>query len=149
MPERRFTASTLIRRDERAVFDWVADHRNVPRVLRGVSRWDPLGPSARGVGARFDAELHLLGVPLANVLVLDTWDEPRAIGWHSESGVIGQRSEWRFEGRPGGTEVTLTITYLPPGGAAGGLVAQQVDGLVRQRLETALSSMKEVLEATT
>jgi uncharacterized membrane protein len=146
MSERRFDASTLIRRDPGAVFEWVADYRNVPQVLRGVNRWEPLGVVTRGVGARFDAELTLLGIPLANELVLDTWDEPRAIAWHSESGVIAQRGEWRFERRPDGTEVTLTIAYRPPGGTAGGLVAQRVDGLVRQRLQAALSSMKKILE---
>lgn len=148
MPERHFDASTLIQRNPEAVFDWVADYHNVPRVLRGVSRWEPLGPVTRGVGARFDAELNLLGIPLANALVLDTWDEPRAIAWHSESGVIAQRGEWRFERRPDGTEVTLTITFQPPGGTAGSLVAQRVDGLVRQRLQAALSSMKKILETT-
>ena len=124
----------------------MADHRNVSRVLEGVDRWEPLGERVAGVGARFDVSMRALGLPLDNVLVLDRWDEPRAIGWRSESGLVPQAGGWRFEPRAGGTEVTLTIGYEPPGGALGGLVAGRVDGLVRGRLEQALARMKAALE---
>ncbi len=146
MAHRRFTARTVIAREPADVFAWVADHRNVPTVLDGIDRWEPLGGATRGVGARFDVSMRALGVPLENVLVLDRWHEPSAIGWRSESGLIPQAGGWRFEGRPGGTEVTLTIGYDPPGGALGGLLAARVDGLVRGRLEHALERMKAVLE---
>ena len=146
MAARRFTARTVIDRTPRDVFAWVADHRNVPRVLEGVDRWDPLGDRVAGVGARFDVSMRALGLPLENVLVLDRWDEPRAIGWRSESGLVPQAGGWRFEARDGGTEVTLSIGYEPPGGALGGLLAGSVDGLVRGRLEQALARMKAVLE---
>src|SRR5205807_5069393 len=118
----------------------------VPAVLEGVERWRPLGAATHGVGTRFDVSMRALGLPLENVLVLDRWDEPRAIGWRSESGPIAQSGGWRFEPRPGGTEVTLTIAYEPPGGAVGGLLAGRVDGLVRGRLEAALRRMKAALE---
>jgi ribosome-associated toxin RatA of RatAB toxin-antitoxin module len=146
MAERRFTASTVVARDPQAVFDWVADHRNARNVLEGVTRWEPLGQQTRGRGARFDVAMHALGVPLENVLVLDTWDEPRAIGWRSESGLVPQTGRWRFEPRAGGTEVSLTIAYRPPGGWLGGLVAGQVDSAVRGRLQRALERMREALE---
>lgn len=146
MAARRFSASTVIARDAGDVFAWVADHRNAARVLDGVDRWEPLGGATRGVGARFDVSMRALGLPLENVLVLDRWEEPRAIGWRSESGLIGQAGGWRFEPRPGGTEVTLSIAYEPPGGVVGGLLAARVDGLVRGRLEQALARMKAVLE---
>ena len=143
---RRFSASTVIARDPAAVFAWVADHRHVPAVLEGVERWEPLGAATGGVGARFDVSMRALGLPLENVLVIDRWEEPRAIGWRSETGPIAQSGAWRFEPRRGGTEVTLTIGYEPPGGAVGGLIAGRVDGLVRGRLEAALRRMKAALE---
>jgi uncharacterized membrane protein len=148
MPDRRFAARIMIGREPSTVFAWVADHRNVPRVLEGVSRWEPLGARDRGQGARFKVAMRALGIPLETVLVLDTWDEPRAIGWRSESGLIAQTGGWRFEPQPGGTQVTLTICYLPPGGVVGGLLAGQVDSLVRGRLQAALERMKDILEST-
>jgi len=147
VPERSFSASVTIARDAAAVFAWVADHRNVTRVLDGVTRWEPLDGRERGVGARFDVSMRALGFPLENVLVLETWDEPRAIGWRSESGLIPQAGGWRFYPAAGGTEVTLTIRYRPPGGALGGLVAGRVDDLVTARLERALERMRDVLES--
>lgn len=147
MAERVFSARVHIARPPEAVFEWVADHRNVPRVLEGVSRWRPLGQPERGRGARFDVEMRALGVPLANVLVLDRWQPPRAIGWHSESGPIPQRGGWSFRRSGAGTEVTLEIAYTPPGGALGGVLAGTVDAAVRRRLQRALRDMKEILEA--
>ena len=147
MAVRRFTARTTIARSPADVFAWVADHRNVPAVLEGVDRWEPLGDRTTGAGARFDVSMRALGLPLESVLVLDTWDEPRAIGWRSESGLIAQVGGWRFEPRPAGTEVVLTIGYEPPGGVLGGLVAGRVDGVVRERLRRALERMRAVLEA--
>ena len=148
MAERRFSAQTVIGRPPSEVFAWVADHRNVARVLDGVRRWEPLGDLDRGLGARFGVAMHVLGLQLENVLVLDTWEEPSAIGWRSESGLIGQFGCWRFKPEPGGTQVTLTIGYRPPGGALGGLVAGQVDAVVRGRLGAALDRMKGILEAS-
>jgi hypothetical protein len=146
MAERCFSAHTVIERSPEEVFAWVSDHRNAARVLHGVSRWEPRGPQVSGRGARFDVEMRALGFPLSNVLVLDTWDEPRAIGWRSESGLVAQAGGWRFRPVTGRTEVTLTIRYRPPGGPLAGLVAGQVDGVVRRRLDGALARMKAILE---
>jgi len=148
MPDRRFSATMMIAREPGIVFAWVADHRNVPRVLEGVSRWEPLGARDRGQGARFKVAMRALGVPLENIFVLDTWDEPREIGWRSESGLIPQTGGWVFETQPGGTRVTLTICYRPPGGVVGGLLAGQVDSVIRGRLQAALERMKDIIEAT-
>lgn len=136
----------LVRRAPEDVFEWVADHRNVPLALEGVTRWTPLGSKTRGVGARFDVEMRALGVPLQNVLVLDTWQRPRAIGWHSESGPIGQAGSWTFTPQAGGTDVLLTIGYEPPAGALGGLVAGAVESLVTRRLQQALERLRQALE---
>jgi uncharacterized membrane protein len=143
---RRFSARIVIARERLDVFAWVSDHRNVPSVLEGVDRWEPLGDPSVGVGARFDVSMRALGLPLENVLVIDRWEEPRAIGWRSESGLIAQSGGWRFAPRAGGTEVVLTIGYEPPGGAIGGLLAGSVDGVVRSRLQRALERMRGILE---
>ncbi|MGH7904842.1 MAG: SRPBCC family protein [Candidatus Dormibacteraceae bacterium] len=143
---RTFTAREIVRAAPEAIFDFVADHRNVPLVLEGVSRWEPVGRRTSGGGARFEVEMKTLGFPLAEVLVLDLWDRPRAIGWRSESGFIPQRGGWRLVPREAGTEIELSISYQPPGAGLGNLVAGAVEGIVRHRLEAALTSIKERLE---
>lgn len=147
MSERRFSARTVIARDPATVFAWVADYRNVPRVLEGVERWRPLGRRTTGEGVRFAVTIRVFGQELEDVLVLDTWEEPRAIGWRSESGSAGHSGDWRFRPRGGGTEVTLTIGYRVPGGVLGGLVAGPLVGALRSRLEDALERMRISLEA--
>lgn len=149
MADRTFSASVRIAREPGAVFDWVADYRHVAQVLEGVERWDPLQRETRGPGARFSVSMSALGFPLENVLVLDTWDEPRAIGWRSESGLVQQSGRWEFRARQEGTDVSLTISYIPPLGLVGQMVAGEVDSLVRGRLDQALASMKSELEEKT
>ncbi len=128
------------------MFAWVADYRNIRRVLEGVERWQPLGDRTRGVGARFDVSMRALGLPLENVLVLDRWAEARTIGWRSESGLISQTGSWRFLPNGAGTDVTLAISYEAPGGAVGELLAARADGIVRHRLDEGLERMKALLE---
>jgi uncharacterized membrane protein len=146
MAERRFSAEITIARPPEAVFDWVTDYRHVAEVLEGVDRWEPLQRETRGLGARFDVSMSALGLPLENVLVLDRWEEPRCIGWRSESGLLQQSGRWDFRPRGEGTAVSLSIGYMPPMGMVGQLVAGEVDSLVRGRLQSALEEMKRVLE---
>jgi uncharacterized membrane protein len=126
----------------------VSDYHNAARVLQGVTRWNPVGFKTRGEGARFDVAMRALGLPLENVLVIDTWREPHAIAWHSETGPIPQAGGWSFRERDGGTEVTLSIAYEPPAGQVGAAVAARVDGTVRRRLMKALQRMKREMETS-
>lgn len=146
MSFREFSASTRIARPAADVFDWVADYRNVPSVLEGVTRWDPVGEATEGVGAQFDVEMGALGFRLSNRLELDRWQRPRSIGWVSRHGLISQRGAWTFAPRRGGTGVELRIGYEPPGGGLGGFLAGRLEGLVQERLHRALESMRELLE---
>ena len=145
MPDRTVTARTLIKLDQRSVFDWVADFRNVPRVLPSVIRWQPVGVGVRGVGARFDVAMRAFGLPLTGEVVLDDWDEPKSIGWHSVSGLIQQRGTWAFRAGPQGTLVVLTITYAAPAGP-GSFLASRVENTLKNRLERALLEMRDLLE---
>jgi uncharacterized membrane protein len=146
---REFSASTRIATSPERIFDFVADYRNVPAVLEGITRWEPVQPDqAARRGTRYDVEMRTFGIPLANRLVLDAWERPRRIGWRSESGLIAQRGGWTFTGHPDGTTtVALRIAYEPPLAAFGNLVAGRADAVVRRRLERALAAMKARLEA--
>jgi uncharacterized membrane protein len=128
------------------VFDWVADYRNVPRVMEGISEWRPIGEQAEGVGARYQVELGKLPIPLRARLVIVEWKRPQAIAWATESSPVDNRGRWTFEPRKRGTEVELAVNYQPPAGGLGNIVAMGIEGMVRNRIGAALDRMKEQLE---
>lgn len=135
-----------MRATQKAAFEWIADYRNVPEVLEGVTRWTPLTERTSGVGARFDVEMRTLGVPLQSELELVDWDPPRHLAWSSRGGLIKQEGGWTIVKRGKGVEVTLKIEYVPPAAAIGNLLAGPVEALARQRLQRALHRMAEALE---
>jgi len=139
-------ASRFIRRAPEEVFDWVADYRNVPRVMAGISEWRPLGRQAEGVGARYQVALGELPIPLRARLLIVEWNRPEAIGWATESGPVTNHGRWSFGGEEGGTEVELAVIYQPPAGGLGNIVASGIEGIVRGRIVAALDRMKEELE---
>ena len=112
-----------------------------------MSRWDPIGAQAEGVGARYKVEMQALGFPLRSVLRLNRWRRPRVIGWTSETGVIKQTGSFTFERVKAGTRIELRITYEPPASAVGAAVAKRLDGFVRRRLTAALERIRGTLEA--
>ncbi len=147
MARLEFTSSIDVKTTPERAFDYFADYRHVPQVLEGVSRWQPIGPRSHGAGARFDVEMVTLGVPLKNVLRLNRWRRPEAIGWESESGLIKQEGGFRFRAIPDGVRIELRIAYEPPGAVLGAAVARRMDGMVRRRLDGALEHIRAVLES--
>ena len=141
---RRFEARTAIPDcTAEAVFDWIADYRNVPKVLEGVSRWQPLTRRTTGTGARFSAEMRTLGVGLSSDMVLVAWERPRLIGWRSEGGLVEQNGRWVIAQDDGDVEVVLVIEYTPPAAAVGNLLARPVEALAQRRLQAALDRLGE------
>jgi len=114
--------------------------------MAGISDWRPLGAQAEGVGARYQVELGELPIPLRARLVIIEWKRPEAIAWTTEASPVATRGRWPFEPRRGGTEVELAVTYQPPAGGLGNIVASGIEGLVRGRIVVALDRMKEELE---
>jgi len=114
--------------------------------MAGISAWRPLGEQAEGVGARYQVELGELPIPLRARLVIIEWKRPEAIAWTTEASPVTNRGRWTFQPRKGGTDVELAVTYQPPAGMLGNIVASGIEGIVRSRISTALDRMKETLE---
>ena len=145
---RRFKARTFIQRPPEDVFDFIADYRHVPRVLEGVTRWEPIGRKARGVGARYQVEMRTFGLPLSAVLRLDGWRRPERISWVSEGGPVPQSGGWTFTPRDGGVELELEMAYSPPAPALTHVIAGRLERLVKRRLATALDRIRSELETS-
>jgi uncharacterized membrane protein len=114
--------------------------------MAGVSDWRPLGKQAEGVGARYLVELGELPIPLRARLVIVEWKRPEAIAWATEASPVTNRGRWTFRHREEGTEVELAVTYQPPGGGLGNILASGIEGIVQGRILAALDRMKEELE---
>jgi carbon monoxide dehydrogenase subunit G len=142
---RRENATVTVERPPQEVFDWIADYRNVPRVLDGVQRWQPVGGKRTGVGATYDVRLGVLGIGLGTRIKLTRWEPPRLIEFASSG--AGFEGSWRLRPRGDATDVTLTLGFDVPGGALGGFLAGRVEGVLRARVLKALERMKDAIEA--
>jgi uncharacterized membrane protein len=143
---RQFSATELVHRPAEDVFTYIADYRNAPRVLDGVTEWRPTGRRSHGVGVRYRVGMRALGIGFGGVLELDEWHAPDLIGWHSVGTPIELRGRWTIAARRGGTEVTLAITYEPPGAAIGNALAAPIEALLRRRVQAAVRRMRDELE---
>src|SRR3982074_3789964 len=61
MARLEFSADVDVKCSPQRAFDYYADHRHVAAVLEGVPKWDPIGTKTRGIGARYDVEMEVLG----------------------------------------------------------------------------------------
>ena len=147
MGQREFSAEVTIKCSPERAFDYFADHRHVAAVLDGISKWEPIGEKSEGVGARYEVEMVALGFPLKSTLRLDRWRRPHEIGWVSESGLIKQEGGFTFAKVKGGVHIVLRIAYTPPAAMLGAAIAGRMDWLVKERLQTALERIREVLES--
>lgn len=148
MARLEFGAAVTARTTQERAFEYFADYHHVAQVLEGVTRWEPVGGRARGVGARYRVEMQVLGFPLRNVLRLDRWRPPEEIGWISESGLIKQEGRFRFTRvEAGEVKIELRIAYEPPASVIGTAIARRLDPMVRTRLQHALERIRDVLEA--
>src|SRR5712692_628645 len=146
MAKLEFSAAVVIHTSPERAFDYFADYHPVAKVLEGVTRWEPIGSTSTGIGARFNVEMVAMGWPLRNVLRLNRWRRPHEIGWVSESGLIKQEGGFTFTKAPKGVRVELRIAYVPPASVIGALVARRLDWVVKQRLERALERIRATLE---
>ena len=142
-----FSAGVTVKCPPERAFDYFADHRHVAAVLEGVSRWEPIGAPSQGVGARYNVEMDALGFPLKSVLRLNRWRRPHEIGWVSESGLIKQEGGFTFTKVRQGVHIELRIGYVPPASFLGVAIARRLDSSVRHRLERALETIRDTLEA--
>jgi uncharacterized membrane protein len=82
-----------------------------------------------------------------NAEIIDQ-EEGRELSWRSLPGSkIETAGKINFADTTGGTEVTVLITYRPPGGYIGGAVASFVNPSLRKMIEQDLANFKRHIEA--
>jgi len=138
----RVERAVTINRTPSEVYGFYHDFSNLPRFMThlervevhgdGRSHWVAKGPLRR---VEWDAEL--------------TEDVPdRLIAWRAIEHGIPNAGQVTFTPAPGGrgTEVRVTLTYRPPGGAAGVALARLAGEEPDQQVREDLRHLKQVLE---
>lgn len=127
-------------------FDYVADYRNVPDWLVGVTEFTPVGEQDHGLGSVFDASMHL-GMKLSSRIRVHEWVDNRLIGFESVKG-FSVRSRWNFEASgPRETTVTAQITYGLPFGPAGKAMGRVIAPVIRQAVVRSSDQLRSAIEA--
>jgi uncharacterized membrane protein len=136
--------TVTVNRPKREVYDYWRRLENLPSFMKHVdsvrptgaksSHWKASGPG--GVELEWDAEI--------------TSEKPgEEISWRTVDGAEVENSgSVEFHDAPGGrgTEVHVTISFRPPGGAAGKMAATLGNFVTSQFLEEDLKRFKQVLE---
>jgi uncharacterized membrane protein len=106
--------------------------KSVTRTGERTTRWVAAGPLGRDV--EWEAETT-------------RYEPPKRIAWHSlESSPVRTSGQVTFNELPNGqTEVTVTLKYVPPGGAAGERLAQLLND-PEERLDEDLRNFKAFVE---
>lgn len=115
----------------------IMSHLKQVRALDGQrSHWIAHAPRMAGGSVEWDAEI--------------THDEPnKSIAWRSLPGAdVDNAGEVRFTPAPGdrGTEVHVTMSYLPPAGRVGHWIARLFGSDADQEIRDDLRSFKRVME---
>jgi uncharacterized membrane protein len=133
-----------------AVFAFVADFRNLPRIQSEFKTVRHLAGPTEGLGAQIEAQGAFHGLPLTARMTIVGFQPPQALVSDTTGG-IDSRSTWSFraEQPPGAAQplvrVTLVIEYevrLPGLGLLGGLVHRDVDRMTSDALRRLKSLME-------
>ena len=126
-------------------FAYVADYRNVPQWLFGMHKFEPVGDKDYGLGATFDAEVHL-GAHIHTRIRVDDWVENELISFDSIDGV---KVETRWFFTPEGADRTIIRGDVPlklPFGPAGKLMGRVVEPAVKKAVEHSSEALARQIE---
>ena len=138
--------SMLIQRPAEELYSFWRDFENLPRIMthlvsvqrteEGRTHWVAAVPKLAGTQVAWDAEV--------------TADEPnRRIGWRSLPGSqVDTEGEIRFEPAPGdrGTYVHVAMSYVPPAGKLGHLLAWLLNETPMRKMRDDLRNFKRLME---
>jgi uncharacterized membrane protein len=138
--------SMLVSKPAAELYRYWRDFENLPRIMTHLAsvkkiddrrtHWEAALPKLLGVTVEWDAEV--------------TADEPnRRIAWRSLPGSqVDTVGEVRFEKAPGdrGTFVRATMSYVPPAGKLGHVVARLLNETPQQKMRDDLRNLKRLME---
>lgn len=138
---RRITASVSINRSAREVFDFWRALDNLPAIFKGLDHVERLDERYTRWSWRGPAGVHF-------EWIAEVTEAPDRLSWRSLPGAdLDTSGTVRFTDLArGGCEVTVTMDYNQPGGAAAGAALWMIGRTPRGELREDLRRLKRVLE---
>jgi carbon monoxide dehydrogenase subunit G len=130
------------------VFAFVADPGNSMRWMHGFSKFEPVDPTKRGLGARVNASGAVFGFPVSTTLEIVEFEPPSRLASRT-TGRLKSYSVWEFAPAAGGTVVTFKGEYDVPSGLLRMIGGPFVERELEKNAEMSLANLKRELEGGT
>jgi uncharacterized membrane protein len=109
-----------------SVWTIVTDPERVLNFMSGVTRWEVVSESPRGLGARYRILFRVGVAEVGGLIEVVEFHEPTDFAWNSVLG-LDQRGRWRLREAPGGrTRVELRLSYVVAGAGLSGWLAERI-----------------------
>lgn len=139
-----FRTETILAAPPEEIFDFLIRPENMIRVTAPESGLKPVSaPDVLGHGSHIELELNGFGPPQRFLYEVTEFSRPTRFTETLVKGPLKSfRHEHDFEAIPGGTRVSDTVEFQPPGGMLGFLVTED---RIRKGLEQGLTFRYEEL----
>jgi uncharacterized membrane protein len=128
------------------VFAYVDDHTRTQEWMYGLASITPVTEQTNGVGATYDGVMKL-GVTLTSRIRCSLWEQDRALGIESVSGIRNSQ-RWTFTDLGDGrTRLDAWISYTLPGGPAGAAIAAAIKPIMALAIRWTSESLVRNVEA--
>lgn len=133
-----------------ALWAFVDDPSRYLHFMSGITRWEVVGDTQSGIGARYRMLMHVGSAEVGGLVEIVEHDPCRDMAWVSVVG-IDQRGRWRLRERTRGgvavTRVELRLSYGVAGSGIFGWLAEHVAApTVRGHLRRSLQQLKRQVE---
>jgi uncharacterized membrane protein len=109
-----------------SVWSIVTDPERVLSFMSGVTRWEVVSESPRGLGARYRMLFRVGAAQVGGLIEVVEFTEPSDFAWTSVTG-LDHRGRWRLREAPGGrTRVELRLAYVVAGAGLSGWLAERI-----------------------
>lgn len=134
--------------DAAAVFDYIADYRNIPRLQSQFESARVVGEKERGLGAVVELQGRFHGMPMRVQNKIVTFAPPERLASISE-GAILSRNVWElrrlYSSERPATEVTFSVEYKvsgPLGGLFTGIASSLFHGEIEKMTDQSLRQLR-------
>jgi uncharacterized membrane protein len=142
----RVQAGIEVKAPPSVIWAVVTDPNRLTDFMAGLTRWEPVGATRLGLGARYRVRMLVGSAQVGGLVEVVELDDERDLAWTNITGV-DHRGRWRLrQRRPGCTEVTLRLSYSSPGGLLGVLADRLAAPMVRRNLRSSLVALQQLVE---
>ena len=144
-------ASSVVSAPVATLYRLLVDYAKAPAFIDGLDHIVPTGPVTSGVGARFDASMRV--GPTRFEVVVELAEAAESASGATVVWALSKESATRLRFDispygPGASSVEVAISYEPPGGLKGVVLAPVVERTVSTRARAALGGLKRLVRET-